>query len=221
MEKRITVVTGCFGSGKSEIAVQLALNAAPRAKVTLADLDIVNPYFTSSRQKEEMEAGGIMVVSPVFSGTGVEALAISPQLRAIFTKQAGICVVDLGGDATGATVLGSFANEINAQGADMLFVLNPYRPFTDTTRAALEMMRGIENKARVKVTGIINNANMVGETTPAHLAHGDAQCKDLAAQTGLPIVYHCGTQEILAQAKGLSGAPLALTLRNRPADIFG
>lgn len=212
------IITGCFGSGKSEISVQLALNAAARGQqAVLVDMDIVNPYFTSSQQRGEMQQKGVEVVAPTFAGSGVDTPVIPPQMRAVMQRKQGEVVIDLGGDATGATVLGSFAEE--AKGAQFLFVLNPYRPLTRDVDAALEMMQGVEQRARLHVTGLINNANMVGETTAEHLAYGEEQCRALSERTGLPIVYHCFPEHIQG-VPPLSGERITLTLRNRPDWLF-
>lgn len=212
------IITGCFGSGKSEISVQLALDAAAQGQqVALVDMDIVNPYFTSSQQREEMQQKGVEVVAPTFAGSGIDTPAIPPQMRAVMQRKQGEVIIDLGGDATGATVLGSFAAE--AQGAQFLFVFNPYRPLTRDVDAALEMMQGIEQRARMRVTGLINNANMVGETTEEHLAYGEEQCRMLSERTGLPIVYHCVEQH-RKDVPPLSGERITLTLRNRPDWLF-
>ena len=59
--RRLTIVTGHYGVGKTELAVNLALALAAEgtAPVMLADLDIVNPYFRSRERKPLLEEAGI------------------------------------------------------------------------------------------------------------------------------------------------------------------
>jgi Mrp family chromosome partitioning ATPase len=58
--KRITIVTGHYGSGKTNLSVNLAINAAKEGKnVTIVDLDIVNPYFRTADFKQLFEENGI------------------------------------------------------------------------------------------------------------------------------------------------------------------
>ena len=50
-DKRITILCGHYGTGKTNVAVNLALAMAKTSeKVTVADLDIVNPYFRRGRK---------------------------------------------------------------------------------------------------------------------------------------------------------------------------
>ena len=51
--KKIIVVTGHFGSGKTNFSTALALSlAAEGKKVTVVDFDLVNPYFRTADFKE-------------------------------------------------------------------------------------------------------------------------------------------------------------------------
>ena len=61
---RILVLVGNYGSGKTEISLNLALKLARRGeKVTLVDLDIVNPYFRSRERRDLLESAGIRLIS--------------------------------------------------------------------------------------------------------------------------------------------------------------
>lgn len=64
-DKRIRIITGHYGSGKTEFAVNYvtALREQTEGKVAIADLDIVNVYFRSREKKEELEEKGIMVIA--------------------------------------------------------------------------------------------------------------------------------------------------------------
>ena len=55
-DKRIRIIIGHYGSGKSEFSINYAVKLAEMGrKVTLADIDIVNMYFRSREKTREME----------------------------------------------------------------------------------------------------------------------------------------------------------------------
>ena len=67
----VVVVVGHYGVGKTNFALNLALDAAAAGRaVTLADMDVVNPYFRSSEYAAVLDAAGVRLVAPVFAGAG-------------------------------------------------------------------------------------------------------------------------------------------------------
>ena len=221
MGKRITLYCGNFGSGKTEIALHHAKKLAHEGQKTiLVDLDIVNPYFTSSQKKEELEGLGIHVISPIYAGTTVDVPAISAEIYSVFHQKLPV-IFDVGGDPIGATALGRFQKEFQqAGGIDMLFVLNAYRPFTQNAADALQMLREIEQRSCLRANGIINNANLAEETTAELLEEGNRVAAELSKIAEIPVCFHSGTPEVLAQAKEqdivLLGDPIVLDISNRP-----
>ncbi|MBQ3923899.1 MAG: hypothetical protein II696_00085 [Firmicutes bacterium] len=62
--KRITILTGAFGSGKTECAVSLARAAGRRGDdVALIDMDIVNAFFRSTFQEEKLTADNVELIA--------------------------------------------------------------------------------------------------------------------------------------------------------------
>ncbi len=199
--KRMQIITGHYGSGKTEYAVNLALKLAETVEnVALADLDIVNPYFRSYEQAQRLENAGIRVI--VTSCGGVADIpAINPEVMSIFQQEKWTGVLDIGGDPIGARVLARFAPQLKKEAFDLLFVLNANRPETRDVDSALQYMQEIEAESRQKITGIVNNTHLCRETTPQEIIKGARLARQLSERTGLPIVHHAVERKFVDAVK--------------------
>ncbi len=188
--KRLTLFCGHYGSGKTGIAVNTALELKKqRDNVALADLDIVNPYFRAKDHSAELERAGIRLICSPFANTNVDFPALPQELYALTDDRRISAVLDVGGDERGALALGRIAPAIVAENEyDMLLVINRYRPLTPDAPAVLEVMREIEDACRIPFTGIVNNSNLGVETTPQTVLSSVGFAEDVARITGLPIV---------------------------------
>ena len=206
--KRIQIVTGHYGSGKTEYAVNLALALAQEKKdVALADMDIVNPYFRSYEQAKRLEDAGIRVI--VTSCGGIADIpAINPEVMSIFQQEKWTGVLDIGGDPIGARVLARFAPQLKSQDFDLLFVLNANRPETKDVESALAYMQGIEAECRQKVTGIVNNTHLCGETTAEEILKGAALAHALSERTSLPVIHHAVQRKFVEQVQDQLAEPV-------------
>lgn len=212
--KRMQIVTGHYGSGKTEYAVNLALHlAGSRGAVTLADLDIVNPYFRSYEQAARLEAAGVRVIVTSCGGAA-DIPALNPAVLSVFQDPAQTGVLDIGGDPIGARVLARFAPQLRAGEFDLLYVLNANRPETRDLERALAYMRGIEAECLQKVTGIVNNTHLCGQTTLEEILKGARLAQALSQRTGLPIVHHAVQRRFAPQAAALLAEPVF------PMDIY-
>jgi MinD-like ATPase involved in chromosome partitioning or flagellar assembly len=168
LRKKIIIICGHYGAGKTNIAVNLAMNMRRKSKadkIALVDLDVVNPYFRSADSMKELEQFGIKCIVSQFANTNVDAPSLPPEIHSIFDESEDTrAVIDVGGDAAGATVLGMFAEKINAHKYEMIYVVNKYRPLIADVEHAVDLARAIEEKSRLKITSIINNSN-IGEFT--------------------------------------------------------
>jgi len=204
----LTLFTGRFGSGKSEAALNYAValagklkdgNQAPNrpisqssnAPVLLVDLDIVTPYFRTREMAQTMQAHGVEVVAPAGVSRHLDMPAISPQILGAIEQQARPVVVDVGGDPQGARALGQFSPAIQRRPYTMHFVVNPYRPFTGSADALTRSIAEIERTSRLKVTSLVSNPNLIGETTVRAIVDGHAHIEALARSLGLPIAFVC------------------------------
>ncbi len=196
--KRVTIIVGHFGSGKTEIAVNGALKLADGGvEVALVDLDIVKPYFRSRITRAVMAEHGVALVVPTGENIFADLPIIVPQIRTLLRDGARKVLFDVGGDDTGARALGSLSDIIPREETEHLLVLNFSRPFTDTVEAAVTMVREIEAAARLPVTGMISNTHLMGETTPEIVLDGYRMARETAARVGVPVVA-VGVDETLA-----------------------
>ena len=198
MNGTLTIVTGHYGSGKTEFAVNLALLLAKSGcAATLADLDIVNPYFCSRERMDLLKESGVRVVASRWADADLPA--INPEIYALFER--GVCgVIDAGGDAVGAQVLGRFSQRIQPIPHEMLCVVNFNRPETSTVQKAENYLRQIEYSARLTVSGLVNNTHMDRETTQRDVLHGAELSEALAAVTGIPVQYNAYDERLGAPA---------------------
>lgn len=196
--KKITVLFGNYGSGKTELSLNLALELAKaHSDVKLVDLDIVNPYFRSSEHTAMLQRSGIRVVAPVYANTAVDVPALPPDVYSAFLG--GHAILDCGGDPVGAAALGSLKPHIDAvrEDTEALLVLNTCRPFQDSAQALAESVSRIQHSARLKADGFVLNTNLGVDTTGEELGEGYKLAMELSDITGIPISYVSGTPHAL------------------------
>lgn len=203
------LLVGNYGSGKTEVAVNLALALAERGgRVSLADLDIVNPYFRSREARALLEARGIRVVVPPGAQSFADLPIVLPEVAGLMGIRPGEghALFDVGGDDVGARMLSSLHPHLAEGGYALWQVVNARRPFTDTVAGCLRMRAEIEQAARLGVTGFVSNAHLVTETTPEVIVEGHALALEAARQAGLPLVFVTAMGD-LADHPAVAGLP--------------
>jgi len=189
--KKISIITGHYGSGKTNISVNLALKLASEGeKVTVVDLDIVNPYFRTADFKELFESNGITLVSSMYANTNLDIPAISFDVERIASED-GYLIIDVGGDDAGATALGRYHEPFSRfkNDIDMFYVINCYRYMTRSSDEAVGLFYEIENSARFSHTGIINNSNLGVMTTKETILDSLNFADEVSKKTGLPLMF--------------------------------
>lgn len=188
--KRITLLSGHYGSGKTNIAVNMAFELKKLTdKVVVADMDIVNPYFRTKDSQKEFEEAGIKLIASAFAGSNVDLPSLPQEMYALTDDKSSHAILDIGGDERGALVLGRYAPQIKEENDyEMLFVFNACRPLTPDADSALEVMREIEAAGKIPFTGIINNSNIGEETTPETVLSTLEKAKELSEKAGIPLV---------------------------------
>ncbi len=194
LDHRLTIIIGAYGSGKSEIAVNMALaqrKALPDKNLLIADLDIVNPFYRSSDCASVLEDAGIRLVTPMYAGSNVDAPVLPPDMYVIFDDESYQGVFDIGGEDMGALVLGSLKHRIENTDAVIYMAVNSLRPFTSDAEQIAIMTRELEAAAGFKINGYLNNTNLLEETTAEMLAEGEKKILEASAITGIPLVANC------------------------------
>ncbi|MBQ7012266.1 MAG: hypothetical protein IJN63_11225 [Clostridia bacterium] len=191
--KRVTVFAGHYGSGKTNIAVNYALEQKEHFdRVAIADLDIVNPYFRSKDATDVLNEKGVRLISSPFANTNVDTPALPAEAYALVHDRECRAVIDVGGDDRGALALGRYAPDIKAEDDyEALLVINMYRPLTANARDCAEIMHEIENSASIPFTGIVNNSNLGSATTAEDVLESIEYANEVSRLTGLPVKYTC------------------------------
>ncbi|MCL1804977.1 MAG: hypothetical protein FWG28_03090 [Clostridiales bacterium] len=219
--KRILIIAGHYGSGKTEYAVNLAVHAARTGSfgyknTAVVDMDVVNPYFRS-RERGGLLAGlGVKVYGSFYGGSvTAEIPELSAEVRAPLEDKDTFAIVDAGGNESGARILKQFAKYFTPEDAAMHIVVNASRPETRTVSGALRHIAAIESELGFRAEGLIGNTHLLRETTAADIQRGYGLCLAAGRAAGLPLVNICYPSGIVDGA-GLAGIEAPLM----PLDLY-
>ena len=219
--KRLTLFAGHYGSGKTNIAVNYALQLAREGKaVCIADLDIVNPYFRTKDSAKVLEQAGVSLISPQFANTNVDLPALPAEAYRLVTDRETYGIMDIGGDDRGAYALGRYVPGILEENDyRMIFVANCYRPLTRTPEEAMEVMREIEDACKLKFTDIVNNSNLGTETTAETVTASAEYMEKLSKLSGLPIFATTAVENVAKKLPEEFSPVLPLQLQEKYFDL--
>lgn len=208
MNPAIYIFTGHYGSGKTETAVNFArrLRRETDRKIALIDLDIVNPFFRSADAKQLLDQMGVRLEAPLFANTNVDIPALTGLMGALMEDDAYDVILDVGGDDLGAKAVGRYADVIEQRTHYQYFVMNARRPFTGSAEAAGRIYDEIEKASVVSCCGVINNTNLLEETTPDTILSGLPVIEALCREKQVPLCYHV-IEESLIPAVLERGSP--------------
>ncbi len=199
LDKRITVFTGNFGSGKTEISLNYALHLKENHdinKIAVVDLDVINPYFRSREKSDLMESKGIEVIYPK-KLKYADLPIITPDINRLLQNDNYYGVIDVGGDKDGATVLGSIADNVKKTDYELNLVVNTKRPFTNNVEGIVEMKEMIEEASKISVDNLICNINVGDSTSTEDIKEGYKTVENASKQLNLPIKFISIKEDLL------------------------
>lgn len=201
---RITIISGHYGSGKTNIAVSLAYDLKKvEEKVAIADIDIVNPYFRTKDNEQQLERAGIRLICSEYANSNVDIPALPQDMYAVTDDKELHSILDVGGDERGALALGRISPAIREENDyQMLYVVNKFRPLTKDADSAIEVMREIEAACGLKFTAIINNSNLGAETTADDVIGSLDYAAEISQKTELPVLFTSVNRLVAEQLNG-------------------
>ena len=200
MMKKMYVLIGNYGSGKTELAINFAFRAAETGRTELLDLDMVNTYFRLTEPGIMAKMKEIRLVSPNFTNSSVETLSLPAEVQSAFAMDWDTVVFDVGGDAAGSTALGRYHQdfmELEDGQLEVLNVINIRRPLSGTVERIIRIQNEMQIHSRLRITGMINNTNLSTATTEAELRDGYEMIREVSEKTGIPVAYTSGKREFL------------------------
>ena len=208
LDKRISLFCGHYGSGKTEISINAALNLKEKNdKVAIVDLDIINPYFRTAEHHELFKKSGIRLLSPTFAMTTVDIPGLPAQIQSVFDNPVEKVVFDVGGDDTGAVALGRYKHYLEKDSYAMYFVINVLRPFSSNVDDIEDLYRRICYRARIEAAGIINNTNYGAQTSAEDVIKGHEIILQASKRLDIPVSAVCAREDIAKELPDL-GAPV-------------
>lgn len=188
--KRITIVCGHYGSGKTNVALNIAYDLKSQGKdVAIADLDIVNPYFRTKDSIDELQRRGIQLICSEYAGTNLDIPALPDEMYSVIDKRDKYFVLDIGGDDRGALALGRLAPSIICENNyEMIAVVNMYRPLTRDKASTVEVLREIEYAGGISFTAIINNSNLGADTKAEDVKASFSYADAISKEMGVPVI---------------------------------
>lgn len=200
--EKVRIFIGHFGSGKSEVSVNYAMDLKKEnSDVILLDFDIVNPFFRSADAEKYLNEQGIRTILPMFANTNVDTPVLTGEVMAAFDDENAISVFDVGGDDLGAKAVGAFKEKIAEVGYELFFVCNIFRPMTDTIEKISSMFEEVCETAGLEATGLVNNTNLLEETTGEIIYEGHQMLSEFSKQIGVPIKMTVGKDAALQEFK--------------------
>lgn len=204
---RIKIIVGHYGSGKTELALNMARSIrASGRRTALVDLDIVNPFFRSAEQGAWLKDNGIRLLAPTFALTAVDIPALPAEILSVFSDAELNTVFDVGGDDAGALALGRYKRYFEESGYELIYVVNRFRPRSGTVSEIMDMMRRVSECARLQPTGLINNSNLGEMTDQKTMEEGHELLMAVSRESGLPLL--CDSTAAEAVVPHEDGTPL-------------
>ncbi|MEG0770282.1 MAG: P-loop NTPase [Clostridia bacterium] len=188
MNKEIIIIAGHYGVGKTNIAINMAIDfARENKKVAVCDIDVVNPYFKTADAKEIFASKNIRLIMPNFANTNLDIPSLPAEIKSLFLSDEEVVIFDMGGDDQGATAISVYKDEIIKNGYSMYYVISEYRPMIKDPKNAYDMLVEIQNASGLKATAIINNSSIGIDTTATDIESSCLYAEKVAKLCNLDI----------------------------------
>ncbi|OQY00503.1 MAG: cobalamin biosynthesis protein CbiA [Desulfobacteraceae bacterium 4572_130] len=199
----IVIITGNYGSGKTETGVNLAFYSKKKGlNVSIADLDLVNPYFRTRQALEILTKANINVILPDKQYMHADLPILTPKVAAIIKKSnyndKSLTILDAGGDDAGVNVIAALNDFLSKKKVNMLQIVNPFRPFTENIKGCIKIKQEIEASSKLKITGLVSNANLIDDTTIDNIYKGYELIEKLSEKTGIKVEFITADVKILS-----------------------
>lgn len=197
--KKINIVTGHYGSGKTEFAINYALKLKDKYHASvICDMDIVNPYFRTNDAVEYLKSNNVNVIAPEYANTNLDLPSLPSDIISVFSESSPPAVLDVGGDDDGAIALGQFYPYLSKTDYEMFFVINTLRPDTADAQSIIRLVKDIEYASRCKVTALVNNSNLAYLSSVKDIENSFATVDEVSSKLCVPVKYISGKKEILS-----------------------
>ena len=198
--KKINIVTGHYGSGKTEFAINYALKLKKaHGSSVICDMDIVNPYFRTNDAVSFLKNEGVSVIAPEYANTNLDLPSLPSDIISVFSENSPPSVLDVGGDDDGAIALGQFYPYISKEDYEMFFVINALRPDTSSADDIIKLIKDIEYVSRCKVTSLVNNTNLSYLSSVKDITDSISLIDEVSNLTGIQVKYISGKEDILSK----------------------
>ncbi len=190
LDARVFLYVGMFGSGKTELAINTAVELKKKSKhVALLDIDVISPYFRSRDQKNPLEEKGIKVISPPGALIHADLPIITAQVGGYISNEEYLTVADVGGNEDGATVLGSLKPFLDPVRKKTFFVVNTLRPFSTTFDEVVRNVERISQSGRINIDYLVNNTNIASETSKEDVERGEEIITKVSEYLEIPVAF--------------------------------
>ncbi len=219
--KKVIILIGNYGSGKTEIALNMALMSASEGKRTqVIDLDRINDYFRMSDHVKLLEESSINLVSPTFIGSGITQTNMPAAVGSAFAQDWDLVIFDVGGDPAGALSLARYHMDfaqLKPGQLEVYDIINVRRPMSETPEKILKLKTDMEAFARQTVSGFIHNSNLQTWASASDLRDGYPVVMAASKMSGIPVVYTTGRRECLEEFLRTDG--LDMNYIGRPVPL--
>jgi hypothetical protein len=223
----IRIITGHLGSGKTEVAVNFAIQLARQFQqskdpttVALIDVDVVNPYFAAREVRGTLESLGIKVAAPSLETTTADLPVLSSYVYQFLHYEDHVVIIDVGGDPVGAKILSSLHEHLQGKNLHVYCVVNTKRPSTSVHQGILSYIRDINIASRLGITGLIHNTHLMDETSVQDIYQGQNILEQVSQEVGLPIVFTAAMKNIAQDIQDIGNEVLPMERYIKPPYLL-